>query len=154
MPARLWICGSPATKPQLTTIFHYWFFLLFPHPSIPSELSGHRINYSCSMSVFLFGDILSIIRHNHLPKVWTDLFASCRSAPSCQFQHPTTSINCQETMWRDWNRMQTRFVCVYSGDWNSCMATAPLLEDCRTLAILLWSLSRFVSRTSKEVEGI
>ena len=51
---------------QLNTIR---FILTFPHPFIPSELSGSRRNESVYMSAFLFEDILPIIRCNSMQKV-------------------------------------------------------------------------------------
>ena len=51
---------------QLNTIR---FLLPFPHPFIPSELSGSWRNESVSMSAFLFEDILPIIRCNSMQKV-------------------------------------------------------------------------------------
>ena len=51
---------------QLNTIR---FLLPFPHPFIPSELSGFGRNESMYMSQFLFEDILPITRCNNMQKV-------------------------------------------------------------------------------------
>ncbi len=54
---------------HLFAVEHIRFLLHFPHPFIPSELSGSRGNKSMSMSEFLFEDILPIIRRNSMQKV-------------------------------------------------------------------------------------
>ena len=61
------------TRSYLLQIFIIYFLLLFPHPCIPSELPGSGIIDSESRSIFLFGEILPIIRYNSPPhRFWTE----------------------------------------------------------------------------------
>ena len=72
-----------ATFLQLNTID---FLLLFPHPSVPSEISGSWGNIFEPMSAFLSGDIVPIIHCNRLQRVLDLPFCNL---PNCQIQSPT-----------------------------------------------------------------
>ena len=95
------------------------FPLLFPHPSIPSEISGPQRNDSKSMSAFWFGDILPTICCNSLQKVldWPFCnFVVVHWAAKFKVRPPRSSA---ETHW-NWIINKGTFVCVWSGDWNYC----------------------------------
>ena len=66
------LAGVARTYYHRTTFLQFntiRFLLPFPHPFIPSELSGSWRNESVSMSAFLFKDILPIIHCNSMQKV-------------------------------------------------------------------------------------
>ena len=126
---------------QLNTIR---FILTFPHPFIPSELSGSRRNESVSMSAFLFKDILPIIHCNSMQKVLDWPFCNlwqCAEPPNSK-----SDGTLLKTIWV--KPKQKHILHAYGAEnKNSCGGNefySSLVKDHRVLTTLLCSLSGLI----------
>ena len=119
-----------ATFLQLNTI---GFLLPFPHPSIPSELSGYRGNESLSVSEILFEDILPIIHCNSMQKVlnW----------PFCNFvaMHWATKF-------KVWVKLKQGHFCTLMEQRIKILVAAMSLTPPPSKTIELWQLRSYLSQ--------
>ena len=131
-----WLYYHRTTFLQLNTIR---FLLPFPHPFIPSELSGFRGNEFVSMSQFLFEDILPIIRCNSMQKVldwpFCNFVATRWTAKFKVWWYTTQNKSCLLGC----NQNKDGF-CVLMERRMKILVAPPFVEDHRALANFLQSL--------------